>query len=293
MSSGVRFAPSPTGRFHIGNLRTAWISVRWSREIGEPWVVRFEDIDTPRLVSGARENQLKDLETLGMVPDRSYIQSARIERHFALFERAVSAGALYACTCSRREVQESLRGFASAPHGALPIYTGHCRAGTDMQTGPGGVAWRFRASDESGSQDFIVARTESLNPEAASFMPAYHWACAIDDFDGDYKLLVRASDLSTSIPFQRAIHDWIARSEGVVRAPPSVFHASLVVQNDGHRLEKRTPGVTLSDLITAGWTPDRVLALFSASYAAGFPPLPEASIFGEALPERTLANLGF
>src|SRR6476659_5113424 len=91
----VRFAPSPTGTFHVGNLRTAWVSYRWSRVLRMPWVVRFEDIDGPRVVNGARERQLADMAALGLVPDEILVQSARHERHRALFLRAVADGSVY------------------------------------------------------------------------------------------------------------------------------------------------------------------------------------------------------
>src|SRR6185312_17052083 len=96
----VRFAPSPTGKFHVGNLRTAWISHIFSRYLGQPWIVRFEDIDQPRVVAGALQWQLDDLRKLGMVPDRVLVQSERLARHEALFRDAVAAGQVYPCTCS-------------------------------------------------------------------------------------------------------------------------------------------------------------------------------------------------
>jgi glutamyl-tRNA synthetase len=298
--TGVRFAPSPTGRFHVGNLRTAWISARWAKALGEPWIVRFEDIDLPRVVLGAREAQLGDLASLGLVPDRIDLQSTRRARHFSLFENAVKSGTLYPCTCSRKEVQEALRGLASAPHGALPIYTGYCRrtaldptAGAERIAGSGGIAWRFRTADETGNQDFIVARTAEVSINESTFTPAYHWACAIDDFDGAHRLLVRAWDLETSTPLQREIQNWISSIEGRGSERAAVFHAALIVQNDGHRLEKRTAGVTLSELHAAGWTTNRILAGFDRSFTAAMSAVEPEKIFGEATRERTLADLGF
>ncbi|MBS1963747.1 MAG: hypothetical protein JST04_16170 [Bdellovibrionales bacterium] len=306
-SAGVRYAPSPTGRFHVGNLRTAWVSAKWARALGTPWIVRFEDIDEPRVVAGARERQLEDLAALGLVPDEVNLQTSRRERHYALFLRAAAEGAIYPCTCSRKEVQDALSGIASAPHGrpgsaatTAPIYTGHCRnAAIAAKPGPGGVAWRFRSADEAGAQDFIVARTSSaadprILPSVAdaSFVPAYHWACAIDDFDGKYRLLVRAWDLAESTPLQREIGEWISKGEGSVFEAPAVYHASLVVRNDGHRLEKRTAGVTLPELRSAGWTAERLLAQFEASFDFDPSDLSPGRIFGETARERTLADLG-
>jgi hypothetical protein len=86
---GVRFAPSPTGVFHVGNLRTAWISHQWSQKLKLPWVVRFEDIDQPRVIKGSQEKQLADMKSLGLVPDRVYLQSQNRKRHWNLFEKIV------------------------------------------------------------------------------------------------------------------------------------------------------------------------------------------------------------
>ena len=80
----TRFAPSPTGQFHVGNLRTAWISWQWSRALATPWIVRFEDIDAPRVKPGALEAQLEDLARLGMKPGSQFLQSERAQRHRAL-----------------------------------------------------------------------------------------------------------------------------------------------------------------------------------------------------------------
>jgi len=79
-SSGVRYAPSPTGRLHLGNLRTAWVSERWARSLSLPWVVRFEDIDRPRVISGSQEQQLADMRALGLKPDVVLVQS-RFKTH--------------------------------------------------------------------------------------------------------------------------------------------------------------------------------------------------------------------
>lgn len=237
-TGGVRFAPSPTGRFHVGNLRTAWISWRFAQALRLPWVVRFEDIDRPRVLAGARELQLADMAALGCAPDVVVDQSAFHARHLAVFEAARAAGALYACTCSRREVQTALAGLASAPHdGVAPVYSGHCRK-HPAAAHDGAVAWRFKMDDESGRHDFIIARTDGDD-----FTPAYHWACAIDDFDGGYDMIVRSADLAPALSLQRAIMSWLGASRF-----PRAFHTSLVTQDDGHRLEKRTQGVTLPEL---------------------------------------------
>jgi glutamyl-tRNA synthetase len=324
----VRFAPSPTGRFHVGNLRTAWISERLARLAGLPWVVRFEDIDTLRVVAGARETQLADLAALGLVPDEIVIQSARHARHLALLRQAAATGQVYPCACSRKDVLDALEASASAPHGPSPVYHGHCRpaapggpavAPPRASPEPGKLpiltgarpsfAWRFRSADPSGARDFIVARTaadaalarsSSLAPESTAeseldFMPAYPWACAIDDLDGGYQLLVRASDLARVLWQQRDIQAWMlaAGQAKASAARPAVFHCSIVTTDSGARLEKRTRGVTLPELGERGYPPERLAQLFAASFA---PPvlaelLGSEAVGGEVSEQITLASL--
>ena len=287
---GVRFAPSPTGRFHLGNLRTAWISWACARLLGEPWVVRFEDIDAPRVLPGARESQLEDLAALGMVPDELHVQSARIGRHWEVFLRGIAEGRVYPCICSRKEVQEVLHGIASAPHAEPPVYNGRCRPSegapapteSELRARLSGhphptIAWRLRAAGAGGEQDIIIARTERAprrlsGPEAAGFAPSYHWACAIDDWDGGYRLLVRAWDLESATSHQRAIQSWLRGSEGGARAaspPPAVYHTALVTTDEGGRLEKRTRGVTWPELEARGIPMEVLVSRFLASWGEG------------------------
>lgn len=298
----VRFAPSPTGRFHLGNLRTAWISHRMARELGLPWWVRFEDIDGPRVVPGAREQQLADLAQLGLTPDHIEIQSQNIDLHWQVFLELLEAQVIFPCTCSRKEVQEELAVLASAPQTthATPspfntIYSGHCLthptvAPVAAATKP--VAWRIRSSG------VVIARTERLSlnysresRQAMRFEPAYHWACAIDDARNhpEHQILVRAWDLAQATPIQRKIQEhW----RGPSYIPPAVFHTSLIVQNNGHRLEKRTQGITLPEWISSQNSITSLTQAFEASFS--FPPphsLERGSVSGEKLQSLSLADL--
>ena len=273
-TGGVRFAPSPTGRFHVGNLRTAWIAQSWAKTLALLFVVRVEDIDKPRVLPGAREEQLADMKVLGIEPDVLLIQSQFHGRHWQLFEEGVKSGQIYPCDCSRKEVQTALAGLASAPHdGEAPVYTGHCRAlGKRELAKAESIGWRFRMSAGSGQDDFIIARTgPALDangfPDRSTFVPAYHWACAIDDYDGGYDILVRSIDLLPAMKVQFAIQTWAAQLEANAKFKlPSVFHTALVVQDDGSRLEKRTKGVTLPDLEAKGVLPSQLTELFQASF---------------------------
>ena len=275
---GVRFAPSPTGAFHVGNFRTAWISKQWAIALKLPWIIRFEDIDKPRVAAGAQELQLSEMAKLGLVPDEILVQSERYERHRSLFEQGRKDGIIYPCTCSRKDV---LKDLASAPHGPEALYSGHCRKNKPTSL-PDSIAWRFRDNDPSGEKDFPVARTDR-----GAFTPSYHWACAIDDADGDYALLVRANDLATATPLQRKIQNWMG-----LKRFPAVFHTSLVVSEDQQRLEKRTRGVTLKDLEGQGLTPDDLVQLFKKSFSPSAQEFSREKIFAESASTLTLTQLG-
>lgn len=284
--AGVRFAPSPTGNFHLGNLRTAWISWWWARQLRQPWVLRFEDIDRPRVVYGAQDQQLKDLHDLGLEPDLIVVQSELYDRHLQLFMRARDEGVIYPCLCSRKEILSRL---ASAPHGKEAIYSGNCRNRALKKDSVRGqqVAWRFRTPDEGGGQDFIIGRTQDWEED---FVPAYHWACAIDDWDGDVTLLVRAHDLAPALVLQRWIQEWLNRELGT-RLYPAAFHTSLVINNEGGRLEKRTQGVTLSELKTQGWGADEILVAFQRSYINKANEFSSEKVWGESRDSLFIAEL--
>ncbi|HEX5036863.1 MAG TPA: glutamate--tRNA ligase family protein [bacterium] len=297
---GVRFAPSPTGTFHIGNLRTAWISREWARRLNLPWVVRFENIDAPRNAPGARESQTGDMARLGLVADVQSLQSDRAERHWETFLKFREAGLVYPCDCSRKEVREAVEGAASAPHGPVAAYSGRCRdrdvSKEPLKTDLPSLAWRIRFREDGGHEDFVVARSgTAVNaagiPERATFVPAYHWACAVDDHDGRYDLLVRAWDLEPAAAQQRLIMKCLALLEKKEAKPPAVFHASLVTANDGSRLEKRTLGVSLKELLAKGETPEALIAKFQASFTGDWKAFQPEKVFGETQKTMTLHDL--
>lgn len=290
----VRYAPSPTGSFHAGNLRTAWISHFWSRRLGLPWVVRIEDIDFLRVLPGAAERQLSDLADLGLVPDEIQLQTTRRPRHWELFVRAVRQGQVYPCSCSRKELADALSELASAPHGRPPVYSGHCRRRPLSERRPTGhptLGWRFKSPEPSGREDFLVARTGpsgAAGPDEPSFTPAYAWACAIDDLDGGHALLVRAWDLIHVVSQQRAVQQWLADAGGGPRrAAPAVFHCAVVTGPSGERLEKRTRGVTLPELAEAGHGPSEITRAFEASFAGEARDFDPGEVWGES--RRTLS----
>lgn len=256
---GIRFAPSPTGPFHVGNLRTAWVSWKIAQSLGQPWIIRIEDIDTARVKEDAWSNpstgQLSDLNKLGLIPNQLLRQSENHSRHEMLFRKAVDEDRVYPCDCSRSDVRAALTGFASAPHEREPEYSGHCRNLEKHRTlNPvETLAWRWKLEDPSGRFDPVIARTQlegtQLNQgdQSRHFQPGYHFACAVDDADGGYRLLVRAWDLAPAEEIQKNIRRWVS-PDNMSR----VFHCTLVTLDNGKRLEKRTKGITLTELKSGG-----------------------------------------
>lgn len=254
-----RFAPSPTGRLHLGNLRTALLAWLFARSAGARFLVRVEDLDRSRSRPEHERTQLADLAALGIEGDGPVVrQSERLDRYAAAIARLEAEGRLYPCYCTRREIQEA----ASAPHGALPegAYPGTCRtlsaaersereaAGRPpalrLDAGGERVAFedRLHGRVEAAVDDLVVRRNDGA--------PAYNLAVVVDDGEQGIGEVVRGDDLLETTPRQLLL----ARLLGL--PAPSYAHVPLVLGADGARLAKRHGAVTLGELAPAdalGW----------------------------------------
>jgi glutamyl-tRNA synthetase len=243
-----RFAPSPTGVLHLGNLRTALLAWLFARSAGGRFLVRIEDLDTGRVRPGFAEAQLADLAALGLDWDGEVVaQSAR----GALYEAALARLDTYECFCTRAEIRES----ASAAHGPPDHYPGTCRTLTEEERAARRAAGRepalrVRAGGEvvrfadrllgaySGPvDDFVVRRNDGAF--------AYNLAVVVDDADQGVGEVVRGADLVDSTPRQL----WLYRALGL--AEPAYAHVPLVLGPDGRRLAKRHGAVTLREVAPA------------------------------------------
>ncbi len=242
-----RYAPSPTGTLHLGNLRTALLAWLFARSAGSAFLVRMEDLDTGRVREPFYAEQLEDLAAIGLDWDGEVVrQSARVE----LYEQALERLPLYECFCTRAEIREAVR----APHGPVGHYPGTCRALSEEQRAIRRVerpaALRVRAQDVEVSfsdrmlgpsvgivDDFVVRRADGAI--------AYNLAVVVDDAAQGVEEVVRGADLLDSTPRQL----WLARALGV---PESSFaHVPLVLGPDGARLAKRHGSVTLREVAPA------------------------------------------
>lgn len=251
MTTTGRFAPSPTGVLHLGNLRTALASWLSARAAGGRWIVRMEDVDGPRCRRDLGEAQLRDLAALGLEPDGSVLwQSDRGPAYRAALETLHAAGRLYPCACSRKDLQK----LASAPHAedGLRPYPGRCR----------GRAWegfdralRFRLPEGEVAWDDRLLGSQVDDPGRLTGDPllfrrdgcyAYHLAVAVDDGAQGVTEVVRGADLRPVTATQ------IRLQEALDLPRPAYAHLGLVVAPDGGRLGKRAGALGVAALAARG-----------------------------------------
>ena len=254
-----RFAPSPTGPLHLGSLVAAVGSWLFARAAGGRWLVRMEDIDTPRVVSGSAEEILAALQRYGLEWDGEIVWQSR---RTSLYERAVvtlrEQGLVYDCACSRADLLRA----ASAPLGAEPVYPGTCRNG--IADGKQARAIRFRAPDqvitfedrlEGHVEEDVAERTGDFVVRRADGLFAYQLAVVVDDAEQGVTEVVRGADLLHSTARQIALQRALGYPE------PRYAHLPLVLNPDGSKLGKRDGALPLPTLDDARVRETLALAL--------------------------------
>lgn len=278
-----RFAPTPTGRLHLGNARTALLAWLWARREGRRNVLRVEDLDPRAIPPGCLEGQYADLDWLGLRYDEDprvggpvgpYRQSERGALYRSALQALDALGLLYPCWCSRKEVLAATR----APHAGDegPVYPGTCRpadpaplgdldalprrhgkepalrlrldralalAGPDTMTFLDELRGPVRMEPEALG-DFVVRRADGI--------AAYQLACAFDDAAMGCDQVLRGADLLQSGARQALILRLLG-------APvPRQAHVGLVLGHQGERLSKRDGSIALAELRAAGVSPGEV-----------------------------------
>lgn len=272
-----RYAPSPSGDLHLGNLRTAILAWAMARRGGKPFYLRVEDLD--RVRPGAAERQIADLAALGLDWDASpgsaaestegkeagvLYQSTRL----AAYEQAVAqlreAGLVYECYCTRREIQEA----SSAPHGAPGAYPGTCRELTEAQREkrraqrPPAMRLRAECTSYTVQDDFYGTYTDLVDDFVLvrnDGTYAYNLTSVVDDAFVGVEQIVRGDDLLPSAPRQ----SYLAQLLGL--AQPRYAHVPLALNEEGKRLAKRDGAVTLPQLREAGVEIPTILGWIAAS----------------------------
>jgi len=269
MTSAGRFAPSPSGELHVGNLRTAVLAWLFAKSTARTFLLRVEDLDRAR--SGAESEQLRDLQAVGVGWDAAVVrQTERTTLYDDAIARLTAEGRTYECFCTRREIQEA----PSAPHAPQGAYPGTCRrlshAEREIRRASRPASIRLRSDvaewaveDQLNGKfvgmvdDFVLRRNDGVT--------AYNLAVVVDDADQGIDQVVRGDDLLPSTPRQA----YLATLLGV--QVPEYAHVPLVVNHDGVRLAKRDGAVTLGDLAAVGIPAERVrdLILDSLGLPAG------------------------
>ncbi len=255
----TRFAPSPTGRLHLGHAYSAAIGHARARADGGRFLLRIEDLDParsrPEFVAGIEE----DLRWLGLEWDgEPLVQSQRTEVYAAALDRLKALGLVYPCFCTRADIAQSL----TAPHGdAGSSYPGTCRGLPDdperRATTP--HSWRLDCAKALAITDlpsWVEDNGETFRADARDIGDAilarkdapasYHLSCVVDDSTSGVTLVVRGADLRPSTPIQRLLQDLLGLPA------PTYLHHPLVTHGDGRRLAKRDLAPTLAAMSDAG-----------------------------------------
>jgi len=254
-----RFAPSPSGRLHLGHAFSAVIGHERARDTGGKWLLRIEDLDPgrcrPEFVGGI----LEDLDWLGLAFDgEPIVQSKRTHLYAKALERLRHRGLVYPCFCTRADIAASL----TAPHGdAGAAYPGTCRGSPDDPERRASTphSWRLdsaKALEIAGLPSWLEEGDARFQSREADFGDAilarkdapssYHLACVVDDSDCGVDLVIRGEDLRPSTPTQRLLQILLGLPE------PTYRHHPLVLHEDGRRLAKRDLAPTLAAMRDAG-----------------------------------------
>ncbi|OIR44815.1 tRNA glutamyl-Q(34) synthetase GluQRS [Corynebacterium sp. NML130628] len=255
MNAG-RYAPSPSGDLHFGNLRTALLAWLFARQSGRRFWLRVEDVDSERSSEEAGRRQIGDLVALGLDFDPPVVwQSQRS----ALYKAALSQLPVYECYCTRREIREA----ASAPHAQPGLYPGTCRDLDEEQRAfrrhqlsqEGRMPalrlraevreWTVRdffAGEVTGPVDDVVVRRGGNLAQAQAGDWAYNLAVVVDDVEQGVDQVVRGDDLLMSAPAQAYMTHLLGGRE------PEYVHVPLVLNAEGKRLAKRDGAVTFAEM---------------------------------------------
>jgi glutamyl-tRNA synthetase len=288
-----RYAPSPSGDLHLGNLRTALLAWLFARTGDGQFVLRVEDLDRPRVRPGATQRMLDDLHWLGLDWDEGpdcggpyapYTQSERIDIYQQYLHRLRDLGLVYPCYCSRAEITHLahtllLSRFEPEGEEDGPRYPGTCRQLTEEQrgrdkSGPYEArgrrpALRFRVDDERlvSFNDLTAGpTTQHVQRTVGDFIIlrsdgifAYPFAVVIDDACMHINQVVRGADLLSSTARQILLY------EALGFPIPTFAHVPLMLDEHGKRLAKRTQSMGLTPLRSAGMTPAEVIGQLAAS----------------------------
>jgi glutamyl-Q tRNA(Asp) synthetase len=271
----TRFAPSPTGRLHLGHALAARVAHDLARsQPGGAFLLRFEDIDTPRVRSGFYQNIEEDLTWLGLQWDENPLrQTDRADAYQAALDRLREMDVIYPCFCTRGEIQREWQAMGGAPHGPEgPPYPATCArlsASEQRDKLAAGIphAWRLdahKAAELAGPLTFHDLRFGKIHVDPAlmghvvlarkDIGISYHLAVVVDDAFQQITHVTRGEDLLPSTHVHRLL-------QTLLELPaPAYLHHELVLDAQGNRLAKRNDALSIGALRESGMTPQEVLS---------------------------------
>lgn len=264
----TRFAPSPTGRLHLGHAYSAWLAWERAQEAGGRFLLRFEDIDHTRVRPEFYLKIEEDLRWLGMDWEGHPVrQLDRWEAYEEALESLRRMGLLYPCFCTRKDLA-----IAAPQEGdGVSVYPGACRSLNSEERErrlESGVSFSWRldmgaASEKVGALDFedIILGRVRVEPQLLGdpvlarkdIATSYHLAVVVDDAAQGVTDVIRGEDLLESTHVHRVLQVLLGLPE------PTYFHHQLVSDSDGKRLAKRHDSLAIATLREAGWEPERVI----------------------------------
>ncbi|MGL4948541.1 MAG: glutamate--tRNA ligase [Mycoplasma sp.] len=283
MKIRTRYAPSPTGYFHIGGARTALYNYLYAKNNGGDFIVRIEDTDSERNVENGVESQLDNIAWMGISPDESplnpgnygpYKQTEKLDRYEALANQLLQEGKAYQCFCSKEQLDAD-RKFAEDNH-LTPKYNRRCLSLTEDQIKANlesGISHTIRLKlDEEKTYSWNdIVRGEISVPGSALTDPVilksnkiamYNFAVVIDDYDMDITHILRGEEHISNTPYQIAIKNALGFDSKEI----NYGHLSIIINDQGKKLSKRdlTLKQFISDYNELGYLPiavDNFLAL--------------------------------
>jgi glutamyl-Q tRNA(Asp) synthetase len=270
----TRFAPSPTGRLHLGHVLAARVAHDLARSLDGKFLLRHEDIDGPRVREEFYLGVEQDLRWLGLGWDGTPLrQTTRAAGHAAALASLRKKGLVYPCFCTRREIQHEWSQMAAAPQGPEgPLYPGTCRHLTEserQQKLDSGIpyAWRLdarHAGQHTGPLSFRDLRFGTIPVDPAlngdvvlarkDIGTAYHLAVVVDDAFQQITHVTRGEDLLPSTHVHRLLQSLLDLPE------PHYLHHRLMLDENGERLAKRCQSLSIEHLRESGISPAEVLA---------------------------------
>ena len=276
----TRFAPSPTGRLHLGHVLAAKVAHDLARRHGGDFLLRHEDIDATRVREEYYAAIEEDLHWLGLAWDGEALrQRERLAAYDAALASLRERELIYPCFCTRREIQDEVAAMRAAPQGPEgPLYPGTCRglspAQREQRLADGLTpAWRLdsqKASAIAGKLTFHDLRHGSFEVQAGllgdvvlarkDIGAAYHLAVVVDDAFQAISHVTRGEDLLPASHVQRLLQALLGLPE------PVYLHHELVCDAEGRRLAKRHDSLAIATLREDGRTPSEVLAMLPTSW---------------------------